>query len=363
MLALFQQSEIANPGKDQQLLRSQFAEMLNRHQVSLASGLNSQLVNASPPFPPFTEAKMAHQQINPATDEVTQQMCWAMVEMEVHQQVAEVLANVVKAVCDFSSQETQTQDGSKGWSAPQSLIHPTAIAAETGTAVDPAPVSQFNILHIPTKKRKSLGDLQASAERTKERNREHAKKTRLRKKLLLSGWQTEMALLKQQAESLKIFIIRSFSADESQHILERCCPTGHEDQVKIQQQMASVLSTVCDPLVNRGKQNLSSDLDPHERTKERNRFHAKKTRLRKKFFLSGLQTEIAMLKEYTAALNAVIVERVGEQEAAKVIQGCYTAAGCGQQTILVPTPQHTVLTPTPQQIMLLSSPVSPVEQR
>jgi hypothetical protein len=91
--------------------------------------------------------------------------------------------------------------------------------------------SQMNTNNVPkveeTRKRKAAPDLKARQERTKQRNRVHAKKTRLRKKFFLASLQKELELLKQQTEALKGVIVQNFSKETATQLLHQCCP---EDQ-------------------------------------------------------------------------------------------------------------------------------------
>jgi hypothetical protein len=74
-----------------------------------------------------------------------------------------------------------------------------------------------------SRKRKSAPDLKARQERTKQRNRVHAKKTRLRKQFYLSSLQKELELLKKQTEALKSVIVQNFSEEKSKKLLGQCC--------------------------------------------------------------------------------------------------------------------------------------------
>jgi hypothetical protein len=74
-----------------------------------------------------------------------------------------------------------------------------------------------------SRKRKSAPDLKARQERTKERNRVHAKKTRLRKQFYLASLQKELELLKKQTEALKSVIVQNFSEEKSKELLGQCC--------------------------------------------------------------------------------------------------------------------------------------------
>lgn len=62
-----------------------------------------------------------------------------------------------------------------------------------------------------------------------------------------------------------------------------------------------------------------SDQQKSER-RERNREHAKRSRIRKKFLLESLQQSVSLLKEENNKLRSSIIEHVGEEEAKELLK-------------------------------------------
>jgi PAS domain S-box-containing protein len=70
--------------------------------------------------------------------------------------------------------------------------------------------------------------------------------------------------------------------------------------------------------------------DPDERlqrSRERNKVHAKRSRMRKKFFLEGLKTEVDRLRDQKASLVAAVQSNVPEEEAKRILEKVSTDGG------------------------------------
>jgi hypothetical protein len=120
-----------------------------------------------------------------------------------------------------------------------------------------------------SRKRKLAPDLKARQERTKQRNRVHAKKTRLRKKFYLASLQKELELLKKQTEALKSVIVQNFSEEKSKELLGQCCSdTINQDHEELfGSGEGSYQSTTGSPMTEHSPSSSSSAMVPAMRGK------------------------------------------------------------------------------------------------
>mmetsp|Transcript_8331 Transcript_8331/g.10834 ORF Transcript_8331/g.10834 Transcript_8331/m.10834 type:complete len:338 (-) Transcript_8331:648-1661(-) len=147
--------------------------------------------------------------------------------------------------------------------------------------------------------------------KTKERNRIHARKSRERQKNLINTLQTEMGMLQKEFHRLRGLVMGNNLTPLSELDVEG------DGEISLGDDKAMEIFTLQGDYTLPNPQPDSGMIDAHKLRKERNRIHAKKTRDRKKNFITNANTvifrlgiKIRRLKSYLESKGIqVVLER------------------------------------------------------